>query len=137
MPAARTLRGGTLATTATLAAAAFARGGFSVNHMDIAPAHAGILMGISNSAGTLAGAEQVSGLTCTSRLGIMSDAAWLYVLVVQYTPMMYWLHPLLQTSSVANSCLCILDCKQLRVQAELGYTESGRVSKAYCHCAYM
>ena len=54
MPAATTLRGGTLATTAALAFAAFARGGFSVNHMDIAPAHAGILMGLSNSAGTLA-----------------------------------------------------------------------------------
>ena len=56
MPAARTLRGGTMATTATLALAAFARGGFSVNHMDIAPAHAGVLMGLSNSAGTLSGA---------------------------------------------------------------------------------
>lgn len=67
MPAARTLRGGTLATTATLAAAAFARGGFSVNHMDIAPAHAGILMGISNSAGTLAG---VIGVAVT---GVMLD----------------------------------------------------------------
>jgi hypothetical protein len=46
------------ATSATLGAAGLARGGFSVNHMDIAPRHAGILMGISNTAGTLAGVLQ-------------------------------------------------------------------------------
>lgn len=55
MPAARSLHGGTFAMTATLGMAAFSRGGFSVNHMDIAPAHAGVLMGLSNSAGTLSG----------------------------------------------------------------------------------
>ena len=36
------------------------RGGFAVNHMDIAPDHAGILMGISNTAGTLSGLIGVS-----------------------------------------------------------------------------
>lgn len=41
-----------------LAMAGFSRGGFSVNHMDIAPKYAGPLMGISNTAGTLAGALQ-------------------------------------------------------------------------------
>ena len=66
MPAARTLRGGTLATTATLGLAAFSRGGFSVNHMDIAPAHAGILMGLSNSAGTLAGQPAPHLMPCAT-----------------------------------------------------------------------
>jgi len=35
---------------------AFVTGGFSVNHIDIAPRHAGSLLGITNTAGTLAGA---------------------------------------------------------------------------------
>ncbi|MCB1686036.1 MAG: ACS family MFS transporter [Pseudomonadales bacterium] len=34
---------------------AFVTGGFSVNHMDIAPRHAGTLMGITNTAGTIPG----------------------------------------------------------------------------------
>jgi ACS family sodium-dependent inorganic phosphate cotransporter len=34
---------------------AFCTGGFAVNHMDIAPRHAGTLMGITNTAGTLPG----------------------------------------------------------------------------------
>ena len=55
MPRARTVTGGVTATTCALGLAGFARGGFSVNHMDIAPKYAGILMGISNTAGTLAG----------------------------------------------------------------------------------
>lgn len=36
------------------------RGGFAVNHMDIAPDHAGVLMGFSNTAGTLSGLIGVS-----------------------------------------------------------------------------
>lgn len=55
MPTARTVTSGVTATTCVLGLAGFARGGFSVNHMDIAPKYAGILMGISNTAGTLAG----------------------------------------------------------------------------------
>ena len=55
MPTARTTTSGVTATTCALGLAGFARGGFSVNHMDIAPKYAGILMGISNTAGTLAG----------------------------------------------------------------------------------
>jgi MFS transporter, ACS family, solute carrier family 17 (sodium-dependent inorganic phosphate cotransporter), other len=35
--------------------AAFAMGGFGVNHLDVAPRYAGVLMGISNTAGTLPG----------------------------------------------------------------------------------
>ncbi len=64
MPGARSLGGGVAAATAALAAAGFARGGFSVNHMDIAPRYAGVLMGISNTAGTLAG---VVGVSATGR----------------------------------------------------------------------
>lgn len=55
MPRAHNITSGVTATTSALALAGFARGGFSVNHMDIAPQYAGILMGISNTAGTLAG----------------------------------------------------------------------------------
>ena len=34
---------------------AFVTGGFSVNHMDVAPRHAGTLMGLTNTAGTIPG----------------------------------------------------------------------------------
>ena len=34
---------------------AFVTGGFAVNHMDIAPRHAGTLMGITNTAGSIPG----------------------------------------------------------------------------------
>jgi len=34
---------------------AFATGGFAINHMDVAPRHAGTLMGITNTAGTIPG----------------------------------------------------------------------------------
>lgn len=55
LPGAKSVPGGVAAITSVLALAGFARGGFSVNHMDIAPKYAGVLMGISNTAGTLAG----------------------------------------------------------------------------------
>jgi hypothetical protein len=55
LPLARGVGAGVLGVTATLGFAGLARGGFSVNHMDIAPRHAGIVMGFSNTAGTLAG----------------------------------------------------------------------------------
>ncbi|XP_031101401.1 probable anion transporter 5 [Ipomoea triloba] len=44
---------------------ALGRAGFAVNHMDIAPKYAGILMGVSNTAGTLAG---IVGVDLTGRL---------------------------------------------------------------------
>eukprot|EP00891_Asterochloris_glomerata_P006525 jgi/Astpho2/6525/fgenesh1_pm.00099_%23_3_t len=65
MPLAGSLTRGILFTTAALAFAGLARGGFSVNHMDIAPKYAGIVMGISNTAGTLAG---VVGVKVTGSL---------------------------------------------------------------------
>lgn len=46
---------GVAATTLALGFCGLSRGGFSVNHMDIAPKYAGVVMGISNTAGTLAG----------------------------------------------------------------------------------
>ncbi len=55
MPMAGSAAGGVAATSLALGAAGFARGGFSVNHMDIAPRHAGVFMGLSNTAGTIAG----------------------------------------------------------------------------------
>ena len=65
MPAATNVSSGVLYTTIALGACGFARGGFSVNHMDIAPKYAGLLMGISNTAGTLSG---VVGVAATGRL---------------------------------------------------------------------
>lgn len=51
MPLAIGMLSGVLATTLTMGTLGFSRGGFSVNHMDIAPKYAGVLMGISNTAG--------------------------------------------------------------------------------------
>ncbi len=51
MPLATGMLSGVLATTLTMGTLGFSRGGFSVNHMDIAPKYAGVLMGISNTAG--------------------------------------------------------------------------------------
>jgi ACS family sodium-dependent inorganic phosphate cotransporter len=56
---------GIFCTTLCLATAGFARGGFSVNHMDIAPKYAGVVMGISNTAGTVAG---MIGVAATGEL---------------------------------------------------------------------
>lgn len=55
MPLAFGKYSGLLVVSWLLGMAGFSRGGFSVNHMDIAPKYAGPLMGISNTAGTLAG----------------------------------------------------------------------------------
>ena len=55
LPLAGSVGAGLLGITTCLGFAGLARGGFSVNHMDIAPRHAGVVMGFSNTAGTLAG----------------------------------------------------------------------------------
>lgn len=65
MPGASTVGAGVMYTTIALGACGFARGGFSVNHMDIAPKYAGMVMGISNSAGTLSG---VIGVAATGHI---------------------------------------------------------------------
>lgn len=54
---------------------AFAFGGFLVNHLDIGPRYAGILLGISNTAGTIPG---VIGVTLT---GLILDATGSWSLV--------------------------------------------------------
>ena len=55
LPGARTLEGTVGLACCAMGALALARGGYSVNHMDIAPRHAGVLMGVSNGAGSMAG----------------------------------------------------------------------------------
>jgi ACS family sodium-dependent inorganic phosphate cotransporter len=59
MPGASGVTQGLLATTLTLGCLGMSRGGFSVNHMDIAPKYAGVVMGVSNTAGEK---EAVCGL---------------------------------------------------------------------------
>ncbi|MCO5562332.1 hypothetical protein L7F22_015958 [Adiantum nelumboides] len=61
--------GAILLSSICLGLCALARAGFAVNHMDIAPRYAGIVMGVSNTAGTLAGIVGV-GLT-----GLILEAA--------------------------------------------------------------
>ena len=54
---------------------AFALSGFAVNHLDIGPRYAGILLGFSNTAGTLPG---IIGVTLT---GMILDATGSWQLV--------------------------------------------------------
>ncbi len=54
---------------------AFVTGGFAVNHMDIAPKHAGTLMGITNTAGTIPG---IIGVYVT---GVILEATQSWALV--------------------------------------------------------
>lgn len=60
MPRATHWRDGVLYTTMALSSMGLSRGGWAVNHMDIAPRHAGVVMAIANGAGTLAGVVGVS-----------------------------------------------------------------------------
>ncbi|XP_071735863.1 probable anion transporter 5 [Rutidosis leptorrhynchoides] len=62
IPHFRTPNGVVLCSSLALGFLALGRAGFAVNHMDIAPRYAGIVMGVSNTAGTLAGIIGV-GLT--------------------------------------------------------------------------
>ena len=55
LPGASTLNGTVALACCAMGSLALARGGYSVNHMDIAPRHAGVLMGLSNGAGSMAG----------------------------------------------------------------------------------
>ena len=54
---------------------AFALGGFGVNHLDIGPRYAGVLLGLSNTAGTIPG---IVGVTLT---GFILDATGSWALV--------------------------------------------------------
>ena len=78
MPAARTVSQGLVILSLCLGACGLSRGGFSVNHMDIAPKYAGILMGISNTAGTLSGLIGVpaTGFILEAAGGSTQRAGW-------------------------------------------------------------
>lgn len=78
MPHATDWREGVMYTTMALSSLGLCRGGWAVNHMDIAPRHAGIVMAIANGAGTLAG---VIGVLLTGKIleamgGPTETAAW-------------------------------------------------------------
>ncbi|PIA59981.1 hypothetical protein AQUCO_00400692v1 [Aquilegia coerulea] len=62
LPLFRSSDGAVFCSSVALGFLALGRAGFAINHMDIAPRYAGILMGVSNTAGTLAGIVGV-GLT--------------------------------------------------------------------------
>ena len=78
MPQAGSVGAGVAITSVALGFLGCARGGFSVNHMDIAPTLAGVLMGISNTAGTLAGVIGVasSGWLLQHAGGAVSLRGW-------------------------------------------------------------
>ncbi|KAL3520294.1 hypothetical protein ACH5RR_018443 [Cinchona calisaya] len=65
LPYFRTSNGVVFCSSIALGFLALGRAGFAVNHMDIAPRYAGIVMGVSNTAGTLAG---IVGVDLTGRL---------------------------------------------------------------------
>lgn len=65
LPYFRTSGGAVFCSSVALGFLALGRAGFAVNHMDIAPRYAGIVMGVSNTAGTLAG---IVGVDLTGRL---------------------------------------------------------------------
>ncbi|CAL0303470.1 unnamed protein product [Lupinus luteus] len=65
IPSFRTSGGAVFCSSVALGFLALGRAGFAVNHMDIAPRYAGIVMGVSNTAGTLAG---IVGVDLTGRL---------------------------------------------------------------------
>ncbi|XP_022845184.1 probable anion transporter 5 [Olea europaea var. sylvestris] len=65
LPRFRTPDGVVFCSSVALGFLALGRAGFAVNHMDIAPRYAGIVMGVSNTAGTLAG---IVGVDLTGRL---------------------------------------------------------------------
>jgi ACS family sodium-dependent inorganic phosphate cotransporter len=61
--------------SAGTALGSFVVGGFSVNHMDIAPRHAGTLMGVTNTAGTIPG---VVGVYVTGVI-LQATGSWTFV----------------------------------------------------------
>ncbi|KAJ7529871.1 hypothetical protein O6H91_15G069700 [Diphasiastrum complanatum] len=85
MPKIRTVEGAVICSSLSLGACAFARAGFAVNHMDIAPRYAGIVMGVSNTAGTVAGVVGVAvtgRILETSRLGASDPSSWTTVFAI-------------------------------------------------------
>lgn len=72
LPLFRTSGGAVFCSSVALGFLALGRAGFAVNHMDIAPRYAGIVMGVSNTAGTLAG---IVGVELTGQLLEAAKAA--------------------------------------------------------------
>uniref|UniRef100_A0A0D9XPX4 Major facilitator superfamily (MFS) profile domain-containing protein n=1 Tax=Leersia perrieri TaxID=77586 RepID=A0A0D9XPX4_9ORYZ len=88
LPLFRTPSGAIFCSSVSLGFLALGRAGFAVNHMDVAPKFAGIVMGISNTAGTLAGIVGV-GLTGrileaakASNMDLTSSESWRTVFFV-------------------------------------------------------
>ncbi|CAO2812931.1 unnamed protein product [Amaranthus hypochondriacus] len=88
LPMFRTPGGAVFCSSIALGFLALGRAGFAVNHMDIAPRYAGIVMGVSNTAGTLAG---IVGVELTGQLleaakvanyDISSPESWRSVFVI-------------------------------------------------------
>lgn len=65
LPTFRTSAGAVFCSSVALGFLALGRAGFAVNHMDMAPRYAGIVMRISNTASTLAG---IIGVHLTGKL---------------------------------------------------------------------
>ncbi|KAF5931043.1 hypothetical protein HYC85_031916 [Camellia sinensis] len=74
LPHFRTSDGAVYCSSVALGSLALARVGFAINHMDIAPRYAGIVIGVSNTAGTLAG---VIGVDLTGKLLEAAETAHL------------------------------------------------------------
>lgn len=70
MPLATSMSSGVITTTLTMGTLGLSRGGFSVNHMDIAPKYAGMVMGISNTAGR----RRITASITASRVCWLFDA---------------------------------------------------------------
>jgi ACS family sodium-dependent inorganic phosphate cotransporter len=70
MPTLRSTSSAVICSSVALGSCALSRAGFAVNHLDIAPKYAGIVMGVSNTAGTLAG---IVGVAATGRILEASD----------------------------------------------------------------
>ncbi len=71
-----------ICSSVALGSCALSRAGFAVNHMDIAPRYAGIVMGVSNTAGTLAGIVGVAAtgrILEASQLGPSDPSSWTMV----------------------------------------------------------
>ncbi|XP_004516558.1 probable anion transporter 5 [Cicer arietinum] len=88
IPNFRTSGGAVFCSSVALGFLALGRAGFAVNHMDVAPRYAGIVMGVSNTAGTLAG---IVGVDLTGKLleaakasdlNLSSPESWRAVFVI-------------------------------------------------------
>ncbi|KAJ4980118.1 hypothetical protein NE237_010898 [Protea cynaroides] len=88
LPIFRTSGGAIFCSSLALGFLALGRAGFAVNHMDIAPRYAGIVMGVSNTAGTLAGivgvdlTGQLLEAAKTANMDLSSPGSWRLVFLI-------------------------------------------------------